>query len=75
MSRLGPIEQAPLPCDKQDQLINIINSLTSFNCFCELRIKQTMIQKMTEIITIVKRKKIFQKIVLNLSRIILKSTL
>ena len=39
MSRLGSIEQTLLPCDKQDQLINIISFLTEMHCDFNSKIK------------------------------------
>ena len=56
-------------------LITKIVAVKSFVCFCESRIKRTMIRKMTEIVIIVKRKNTLQRIVSNLSKIIFKSTL
>ena len=46
-----------------------------FVCFCKLRMKRAIIQKTTEIVTIVKRKNTLQKIVSNLNKIIFKLTL
>ena len=56
-------------------LITKIVAVKSFVCFCESRIKRTMIRKMTEIVIIVKRKNTLQRIVPNLNKIIFKSML
>ena len=53
-------------------LITKIVAVKSFVCFCESRMKRTMIRKMTRIVIIMKRKNTLQEIVSNSSRIIFK---
>ena len=56
-------------------LVTKIVAVKSFAYFCKSRVKRVVIRKTTEIVIIVERKNILQRIVSNLSRIILKSTL
>ena len=56
-------------------LITKIVIIKSFVCFYKSRMKRAIIRKTTEIVTIVKRKNILQRIVSNSSKIIFKLTL